>query len=288
MLPTENAARATRLPNINVGTTTGYIGQPTIFKNGLSHPVTPDVPDWSHNYNVEVTQPIYLGAKITYGIKKASLEKQISLLNSTNDEAEIKMILLGQYLDLFILYKQKDVLARNIEESERGLKYIQRMKKEGIVTRNDEIRSELQATNDKLAYREAEDNITIVSQQLNIIIGFDETLLLEPDTSLLHSTVSLLDYETYIQRAYMNYPALRIARYNTQLAQNDVLISKADYLPSLSVRAANTLSRPLSTTMEDFFSNNWNIALSGMRSDRLLFLSGKSIGKVFYYPLPCC
>lgn len=258
----EQTACAARLPNINVGATTGYIGQPTVFKNGLSHPVTPDVPDWSHNYNVEVTQPIYRGGKITYGIKKASLEKQISLLNSTNDEAEIKMILIRQYLDLFILYKQKDVLARNIEESERRLEDIRRMKKEGIVTRNDEIRSELQATNDKLAYREAEDNITIVSQQLDIIIGFDETLLLQPDTSLLYSTVSLQDCETYIQRAYMNYPALRIARYNTQLAQNDVLISKADYLPSLSVRAANTLSRPLSTTMEDFFSNNWNIALN--------------------------
>lgn len=258
----EKTARTARLPNINVGATAGYIGQPTVFRQGLSHPVTPDVPDWSHNYNVEVTQPIYRGGKINYGIKKASLEKQISQLNSTDNEADIKMILLRQYLDLFSLYRQKEVLARNIEESGRRLEDIRRMKKEGIVTRNDEIRSELQATYDKLAYREAKDNIMIVSQQLDIVIGLDETLLLQPDTALLQSTVSLQNCDAYIQQAYMNYPGLRIARYNTQLAQNDVLISKADYLPSLSVRAANTLSRPLSTTMEDVFSNNWNIALS--------------------------
>ena len=67
-------------------------------------------------------------------------------LNSADNEAEIKLILLQQYMTLFSYYKQREVLARNIEESEHRLKDIRRMKKEGIVTRNDEIRSELQLT----------------------------------------------------------------------------------------------------------------------------------------------
>lgn len=258
----EKAARSTRLPGINVGATAGYIGQPTVFKQGLSQPKHPETPDWSHNYNVEATQPIYRGGKINYNIQRASLEKQIASLNTTNDKAELKMLLLRQYMDLYNLYKQKQVLARNIEESTQRLKDIQRLKKEGVVTRNDEIRSELQLTNDKLAYQEAENSISIVSQQLNIVLGLDETLLLQPDTTLLATPVSLQSYEEYVREAYTNYPGLKIARYDTQVAQNDVKLSKADYLPSLSLRAANTLSRPLSTTMQDVFANNWNIALS--------------------------
>ena len=74
------------------------------------------------------------------------LKKQIAALNSADNEAEIKLILLQQYMTLFSYYKQREVLARNIEESEHRLKDIRRMKKEGIVTRNDEIRSELQLT----------------------------------------------------------------------------------------------------------------------------------------------
>lgn len=258
----EKTARTSQLPDISVGATAGYIGQPTVFRKGLSHPVHPDMPDWSHNYNVEVTQPIYRGGKIHYTIRHASLEKQIAALNSTNDEAEIKLLLLGQYMDLFSLYKQKEVLARNVEESARRLEDIRRMKKEGIVTRNDELRSELQLTNDRLAFREADDNITIVSQQLDIALGLDEKLLLQPDTTLLSTAISLQSDEEYVRLAYENYPELQIARYNTRLAENDIHISKADYLPSLSIHAANTLARPLSTTMEDMFSNNWNIALS--------------------------
>ncbi len=258
----EKTARTARLPDISIGATAGYIGQTTIFRQGLSKPTHPDMPDWSHNYNVEVTQPLYQGGKIRGTIRRATLQKQVASLYTANDQADIKLSLLRQYMDLFALYKETEVLARNIEESRRRLEDIRRLWKEGIVTRNDEIRSELQLTNDDLALREAKDNITIVSQQLDIVLGLDETLLLLPDTTLLSAGVTLGSCEAYIQQAYTHFPGLQIARYNTRLAENDIRISRADYLPSLAIHAGNTLSRPLTSTMDDMFANNWNVALS--------------------------
>ena len=200
--------------------------------------------------------------KIHNNIKRATFEKQIAAINSASSKAEVKLIMLRQYMDLFSLYKQKDVFARNVEESTRRLEDIRRLKKEGIVTRNDELRSELQLTNDDLALREAKDNITIVSQQLDIVLGLDETLLLLPDTTLLSASTSLSSCDAYIQQASTHFPGLQIARYNTRLAENDIRISRADYLPSLAIHAGNTLSRPLTSTMDDMFANNWNVALS--------------------------
>ena len=255
-------ARNSRLPNIQVGASAGYIGQPIIFQNGLAHPTRPDVPDWSQNYNIELTQPIYQGGRIQYNIKKADLQKQITELNSVNNEAEIKLILLQQYMNLFSYYKQREVFARNIEESERRLKDIRRMKKEGLLTRNDEIRSELQLTNDRLAYQEAENSISITSQQLDILLGLDESLLILPDTALLLNTTELQDYETYVQLAYDKYPGMQIARQNILLAENDIKLTQANYLPNLSLHAGNTLSRPMSSTLADLYNNNWNIGLS--------------------------
>lgn len=256
------SARTATLPDLHIGASAGYIGQPTIFRQGLSQPAHPDVPDWSHNYSAELAQRLYDGGRPRRRITQASLEKQIATLRTADDAAEIKMILLQQYLDLFSLYKQKEVLARNIEEATRRLKDIRHMKKEGLVTLNDEIRSELQLTNYELAYRESEDNIIIVSQRLDIILGLDETLLLEPDTMLLSAPIPLRSYDAYTGLAYERYPGLKIAEFGTKLAQNDIIMSRANYLPSLSLRAANTLARPLSTTMEDVFSNNWNVGLS--------------------------
>lgn len=251
-----------RLPDIQLGATAGYLGQPVVFSRGLTGPVHPGSPDWKQNYNLNIFQPIYQGGKIRYTIERASLEKQLALLSTADNEAEIKITLLRQYLNLFSLHKQQELFARNIAESERRLEDIKRMKKEGIVTLNDEIRSELELTNYRLAYREAGDNIAIVSQQLDILLGLDESLLLQPDTALLNTVHSLGSYDTCLEEAYANYPGLNIARQNTVLAKNNIRLAKAAYLPSLSVQGSNTLARPLSTTMEDLFSNNWNIVLS--------------------------
>ena len=83
------------------------------------------------------------------------------------------------------------VLTRNIEESELRLRDIRRMKKEGLITNNDVLRSEMQLTNDRLSLEEAENSIALVSQQLNILLGQDENLLLQPDTTILYQAVAL-------------------------------------------------------------------------------------------------
>lgn len=258
----EKSAHTDLLPTLQIGASAGIIGQPVIFSRGLKHPQRPETPDWSQNYNINLTQPLYQGGRLQGKIREAEIQKQIAALTSADNEAEVKLLLLQQYMALFSYYKQQEVLARNIEESERRLKDIRRLKREGIVTRNDEIRSELQLTNDRLAYREAANSVAITSQQLDILLGLDESLLITPDTTLLYTAVGLQDYDTYVQQAYHNYPGMQIAQRQISLVENDIRLAKAGYLPTLSLHAGNTLARPLSSTLADLYNNNWNIGLS--------------------------
>ena len=183
-------------------------------------------------------------------------------LQQLSDEAEVKLSLLNQYMNLFSLFKQHEVLSRNIEESEIRLHDIRRMKKEGLITNNDVLRSEMQLTNDRLSLQETENSIALVSQQLNILLGQDETLLLKPDTTLLYRSVALSDYDEYIEQAYTNDPAMKLLKKQTELAENGVRLNKATYLPVVSLYASNTLARPLSRTMADMYNNTWNVGLS--------------------------
>lgn len=43
----------------------------------------------------------------------------------------------------------------------------------------------MQLTNDRLSLQETDNSLILVSQQLDILIGLDENLLLKPDTTLL-------------------------------------------------------------------------------------------------------
>jgi Outer membrane protein len=221
------------------------------------------MPDWSQSYNVEVVQPLYRGGKIKRSIEKAALQKELAQLTARKDIAEIKLVLIGRYLDLFRLYKQQEVMNRNIEEAKQRLHDIQQMKKQGMVTGNDLIRSELQLTNYNLTLREVEDNIRISSQQLDIALGLNEDLLLKPDNNLLEQPLSLTSYEEYVQQASSQYPELRLAENGIKLARKNQELVRADNLPSLSLRAANTLARPITTTSpaQDMYLNSWNVSL---------------------------
>ena len=86
----------------------------------------------TRTHRPSIYQPLYQGGKIKYSIRKAGLEQDIARLQTATDRADIKLELLEQYLNLFSLYKQDRVLNRNIEESERRLKDIRRMKEEAL------------------------------------------------------------------------------------------------------------------------------------------------------------
>lgn len=255
-------ARRAQLPDIEIGLNGGYVGQPILFERGLSHPTRPESPDWSQNYALDLTQPIYQGGRIKHSIKQADIERQIALLQTRTDQADIKLGLLQQYMNLFSYYKQHEVLTRNIEESERRLKDIKRLKEEGVITNNDALRSELQLTTDRLALQETENTLILLSQQLDILLGLDEHLYIIPDTSLLSHPTPTDSYMQYVDEAYANDPAMLLARQQTLLAQNEVELTKADNRPTISLHAGNTLARPVQRTMADMYNNTWNIGLS--------------------------
>ncbi len=255
-------ARTAKLPEVQVGLKGGYLGQPIVFREGLSHPTRPQSPHWLQNYEIDLSQPIYQGGRIRYSIEKADIEQKIAELQTLQNEADIKLALLEQYMQLFSLYKQQTVLARNIEESTKRLENIKSKKRQGLITNNDVLRSELQLTNDRLALQEVDNSLTLMSQQLDILLGLDEQTLIVPDTTLLRQINPTSDYADYLQKAYRDDWTMRRLRQETQLALNNQRLVKAEFLPQFSLYAGNTLARPITRTMADYYNNSWNIGLT--------------------------
>ena len=255
-------ARMSRLPSVSVGLRAGYLGQPIVWENGLSHATRPDSPDWQQNYTVDVSQPVYQGGRIKYSIRKADLEQELARLQTAADEGDIRLAMLSRYLELFSMYKQHMVLDRKIAESERRLKDIRRLKAEGVITNNDVLRSELQLTDDRLALQETDNDIRIASQQIDILLGLDEHLLLMPDTALLADERHVDSYEYYVERASLADPSVLALHKQTEIAENNVCIKQSALRPSVSLTASNTLARPVSRTMADMYNNAWNVGVS--------------------------
>ena len=93
-LERERGARAERLPDLQVGLRGGYAGRPTVFRQGLAGAYHPDAPDWSQNYAVDLSQPIYRGGKLRYTVRKAGMERSLAALRTEADAADIRLALL--------------------------------------------------------------------------------------------------------------------------------------------------------------------------------------------------
>ena len=260
----EAVAKTDKLPEISASLSDGYLGKVTVFEQGLTKPVYPYMPNWAQNYEVNVVQPIYEGGRIKHKIEKAALQRELIQATSQKDMAEVKLVLMEKYLELFRWYKQREVVTLNIEEAKQRLHDMQGMKKQGMITGNDLIRSELQLNDLTLMLREVEDNIRINSQQLDVALGMNEEWIIQPDEKLLEQTLPLAPVEVYIQQAYQQFPEMLIVNNEIKLAKKQEAITRADYLPSLYVEAGNSLGRPILNVapVQDMFLNSWNIAFT--------------------------
>lgn len=258
-------AKNKRLPDVAIVGQFGYVGTSTILDKDLSFVKHPSAPDWRQNYQLSAVQPLYEGGRINNGIKKSELEQEIARLSLNQDKANLKLWLVSKYLDLYNLYKQRDIYAISIDEAKRRLQDIRKMREEGMITTNDVLRSEIELTNFDLFYQETTNNIALACQQLSIALGMDEDIIYEPDSAFLSSQMNIdKSIEDYIQTAYQQYPQMRIAKTNIALAKNNLEITKADFLPSLSLQFGNTFQRPLPNTspVQDLFIDSWGVTLN--------------------------
>lgn len=251
------------LPEISVGAMAGYSGNPAIFpKNTPQQPHSLAL-NWNQNYNVEAIQTIYAGRWVKNSTDKAELQKQIAQLFVERDISQLKLLLIDKYLDILRLQKQRELISVSISQAELRLHDILVMERNGMVTKSDVLRTELQLSNYNLTLKEVQNNIKIASTQLDIALGLDEEQIIVADSSLLESLISIMPFANYIDEAYNNYPELKISQSNITIAQKESQIIKSDFMPKLSAYASNVLARPISmvSPAQDLYANNWNVGL---------------------------
>lgn len=254
--------RMDRFPDINIGLAGGYLGEPKLFGKGYKSTARTSMPDWSQNYSVDATQILYNGRRIKHSIDKADLQRRIAETAVERDVSDVKLMLMDRYLELFDLYKQCEVIDNSIKEAQQRLHDIRVMAKNGMITESDVLRSELQLSSYGLSLTETKNNVVIVSQQLDIALGLDENLILLPQEDVFGLVDHLLPYDYYLEMAYRNFSELKIAKSYVEVAGKNRQLVMADYFPQLAVKVGNIMARPITSTAQDLYSNNWNVGVS--------------------------
>lgn len=276
-------AKNARLPNLNLGIQGYYLGDALIIDKDFSASSRVDMPHFGNTFSVDATQLVWKGGTVKNEIKEQLLHEELSKLNYQSNEQNIKLLVLGYYLDLYKVVNQENVYLQNIQLAEQRLANINKFYAQGMVTRNDVIRGELQLSNLQLALQVVENNYQILNKELTTALELPESINIMPDGSLLNNIPSALQIADYKVLAE-DHPAFQMAKKVIDIQETSEKITKAEIIPSLSLFAGNKLARPITTSSPaiDMYTNGWSAGLSLNFSVDALYKSPQKIKKAHF------
>jgi outer membrane protein TolC len=183
-----------------------------------------------------VEELIYSGGKLKYAEESTRLLTKVAELDADKDKEEISYAVINTYYALFKVLQSKKVVAQNLESIASQLKQAQRFFEQGIVTKNDVLRFQLQQANVSLTEMEIENNRKVINYNLDVLLGLDENTEIEisdPD----HTLKPAGELSTYLDLAFSNRQELRQLDLQDRVADVNIKSIKANTRPTVGVGA---------------------------------------------------
>ena len=212
-----------------------------IFKSSTKY-ATPRV---KYDFTLKAEIPIYLGGKLKNEEKKAEIETEISKLKTKKDERELRMQIITAYLQVLHLQEQQSLISDKMREDSANIKQTEIFKKNGLVTYNEVLRTQLQLSNHKMSFSELDNEIAIVEHQIKTLLSLPESQEMHVQTNdLFTNTEHLGIVDQMVLEAMENNESLKIAKEDLDLKQLDKKITKANVLPKITAGGEYGLNYP--------------------------------------------
>ena len=275
------SAKSAMLPSVELSVQGSYTGNAFMMSRGFSTSGTTEyivpglgpqqvengkqpTPHWGNSFTAQATQVIYAGGAIRSGIEMAKLGQRIAELDVEKNRQEVRFLLTGHYLDLYQLQNQSQVIAKNIELTEKVIAQMKARRAQGTVLKNDITRYELQRQSLLLAKTQVDDAQKIIRYQIATTIhlpegeDFQVEELSYDDAALRHDEEAL-----WQQTASDHNIDIRQASLASSLTEQKLRNTRAASLPSVAVVAENNLFGPYTSDLipKDANVNAWFIGI---------------------------
>lgn len=183
-----------------------------------------------------VKELVYGGGKLKLARENTKLLTDVAQLDVEKNKEEVAFAVISTYYSLYKLAQSKKVVAQNLESIAGQLKQAQSFYSQGVVTKNDVLRFQLQQANVSLNQMELESNRKVINYNLDILLGLPDGT----DVAVVENDMSLENLQpltTYLDMAYTNRQELKQLDVRNKVADNNIKNIQADLLPTLGVGA---------------------------------------------------
>lgn len=261
-------AKLERLPTLEASTSASYLTNAFLFSPGFSSKGKLNNIHFGNTLSMDAYQTIYSGSRIKKNIESKELAVGLTELALKSDQQDVKLLVSGQYIELYNLENKKNIYVKNIELAKNRLKQISSFFKQGMVTNDDLIRAELQLSDLFLIQERLETEISIVQNQLLLATGLKQVKIKTDLFFLAERNDSAKTEFQFIEEATMQSPRLKNAEQHIVIQEKTLEIVASQKKPTLYAFSGTTGIRPIRTAVPqlDLYANSWTVGI-GLKYD---------------------
>ncbi|MCC8425075.1 TolC family protein [Mucilaginibacter sp. UR6-11] len=183
-----------------------------------------------------LNETIFAGGRYKYAQESTQLLTSISRLDAEKDKDQITYEIISAYYNLYKVLQSQKVVNQNLETIDAQIHQSQRFFDQGLVTKNDVLRFQLQRSNVELTGIDLESNRKIINYNLNILLGLPEsTRLTIAEIPMAKRSIGTL--ADYIDTAITNRHELKQLELRNKYAETNIKTINANTTPTLAASA---------------------------------------------------
>ena len=179
--------------------------------------------------------PLYSGGRVKYGIQSAQYLVEASKLKNENNQQAVTYNIAQAYNNLFKANQAIIVLQENLSASQKRDETFLRLENNGLLARNDRLKANLQTSNIELQLLEAQNNYSIATINMDLLVGLKETTVLQVDQNYIIEQKDLNFVDYYLTQAQQNRKDVQALSMQRRAAELGTKSAKAENLPSIAL-----------------------------------------------------
>lgn len=183
---------------------------------------------------VNATLPVFSGFKIQNGIRISENLYQAETATATQTKEEVAMKVINYYAGLYKAQKTIELLKENQKTAKQRAYDFSELEKNGVIPRNDLLKSQLQVSKIQLSIDEANNNLNIVNFHLVTLLKLPvETKLEVRESDFINFQMTNVPEND--QPAMENRKDLQAIKFQEKASLANVKMARGAYYPAIAL-----------------------------------------------------
>lgn len=229
---------------------------------GYNFVISPSILD-NWNMKLSLQQPLFTGFKLSSSSNIAKYNSMAAKEDYNKDEADVIYTIKNAYWNLYLAGKFKEAVDENVQQVKAHLQDIQNFFKQGLATRNEVLKVEVQLSQSQLNQIDAQNSVNLAVVNLDNAIGLPLTTQIEVQNDADIDSENTAGLSDLIDMAIKNRPELKSMQFHIDASKSGITLAESDWYPQVYLSGEYLYAKPNQRILptQNQFNGTWDVSV---------------------------